>query len=60
MSFPRPLLADARKSEVARKLTATQHRDVIDEVVEAIDAHAIVIVGMAQVCQIKKKKKRKE
>eukprot|EP00026_Physarum_polycephalum_P018646 Phypoly_transcript_20306.p1 GENE.Phypoly_transcript_20306~~Phypoly_transcript_20306.p1 ORF type:complete len:138 (+),score=22.42 Phypoly_transcript_20306:194-607(+) len=48
LSFPRPILADSRKSEATRKLTATQHRDVLDEVVDAIDAHAIVIVGMSQ------------
>ena len=45
---------------MTRKLTATQHRDVLDEVVDAINAHSIVIVGMAQVCTTSEGKKERK
>ena len=34
---------------MVRKLSATQHRDVIDEVTDAIESHPVVVVGMSQV-----------
>ena len=42
----RPLLDESRIHPAIRDQIGAQHRDVVDEVIAALAAHAVVLVGM--------------
>jgi glutaredoxin-related protein len=44
----RPILDDARLHPSIRETVAHLHRDIVEEVMRAVDGHDIVVVGMAQ------------
>ncbi|MBC7977593.1 MAG: glutaredoxin [Myxococcales bacterium] len=44
----RPLLPETRVDPAIRDTIASNHRDIIDEVEQAIIAHDVVVVGMKQ------------
>jgi glutaredoxin-related protein len=46
--MPRPILDEAHIHPAIREIIAGNHRDLVDEVREAIEQHAVVVVGMAQ------------
>lgn len=46
--MPRPILEESRIHPAVRDVVAASHRDIVDEVVQAIGQHPIVVVGMAQ------------
>jgi monothiol glutaredoxin len=46
--MPRPILDEARIHPAIRERVAHYHQAVIDEVQQAIAAHAVVVVGMRQ------------
>ena len=50
----RPLLAPERMSAKATELVESFHSDVVREVVSAVDADPLVVVGMAQNPVVKK------
>jgi len=54
MSYRRPILADEQRNEAVRKGNATYHRDVIEEIEDAIRSDPVVVVGMAQNPFVKK------
>jgi len=53
-TFPRPVLPEAQRNEIARKFTATYHRDVLEEIQDAIRSDPVVVVGMSQNPFVKK------
>lgn len=53
----RPILDEARIHPAIRKVIASHHWDIVDEVSQAVDAHDIVVVGMAQNPMPKKARK---
>lgn len=55
--MPRPILDEARIHPAIRSVVASHHRDIVDEVSAAVDAHDIVVVGMAQNPMPKKARK---
>jgi monothiol glutaredoxin len=46
--MPRHILEEARIHPAARDAIAKNHPDIVEEVQRALDAHDIVVVGMAQ------------
>ena len=46
--MPRAILDESRIHTAARERVATHHRDTLQEVQDAIDRHAVVVVGMRQ------------
>ena len=46
--MPRLVLDESRIHPAVRELIAQNHRDIVEEVSAAVDAHDIVVVGMAQ------------
>ena len=53
----RPILDEAHIHQAIRDTIATHHLDIIDEVRAAINAHKVVVVGMAQNPMPKKARK---
>lgn len=53
----RPILDEARIHPAIRNAIASHHRDIVDEVSQAVDTHDIVVVGMAQNPMPKKARK---
>ena len=60
LSDPRPLLADADKSDAVRGEMARFHADVVSEVRRAVESDALVVVGMAQNPYVKKARRALE
>ncbi len=54
---PRPLLADEHKTEHVRSQIARFHASVVDEVRQAVERDAVVVVGMATNPFVKKARK---
>lgn len=46
--MPRPILDEARLHPAIRERVATLHQDLVREVMAAVAAHDVVVVGMAQ------------
>lgn len=44
--MPRPLLDESRVHPAIRDQIAASHRETVDEVIAALAAHAVVVVGM--------------
>jgi len=45
---PRLILEEARIHAAVRDKVAGNHRDIVEEVAKAVDAHDVVVVGMRQ------------
>lgn len=58
--MPTPRLDDEHKSDQVLKAQAALHRDTVDEVREAVERDAIVVVGMAQNPFVKKARRALE
>jgi glutaredoxin-related protein len=46
--MPRPVLDESRIHPAIRERVARHHADIVQEVERAVDAHAVVVVGMRQ------------
>lgn len=52
----RPVLDEERVHPAIREKISTRHQDILDEVMSAVDAHDVVVIGMAQNPHVKKAK----
>ena len=55
--MPRIILEESRLHPAIRDVVSSNHRDIVEEVSAAVDAHDIVVVGMAQNPMPKKARK---
>ena len=55
--MPRLILDESRLHPAIRETIAAHHRDIVEEVSQAVAAHAVVVVGMAQNPEPKKARK---
>lgn len=55
--MPRLILEEARIHPAIREVVASHHRDIVEQVTQAVSAHDIVVVGMAQNPMPKKARK---
>lgn len=55
--MPRLILDESRIHPAIRDVIAGNHRDIVEEVAQAVEAHDIVVVGMAQNPNPKKARK---